>query len=103
MLPLLVHLHGGGSSSASTAVTKQRLTGVTNTKARKNSKSNVDNANESSQSNAEGHSTDRSNRLKDSTSSVVEMAGNSVTPPVLQLIVDELLAYVSFYRINSKR
>jgi hypothetical protein len=45
-----------------------------------------------------GHSTTRTRRLKNSTSSITETAN----PPVLQVfVIDELLAYICFFRNKS--
>jgi len=87
----------GSSTSTFAAVTKQRSAGVKNSSQK--TKINVDNANESAQSHhiTEGHSNDCTSRRQESTSTAAEVAGNMVNP-LVQLIVDELLAYVCFYR-----
>jgi len=82
------------------AITKQRSAGVKNSSQKTNI--SVDNANESAQSHhiAEGHPEDRTSRRKESASTADEVA-DSMVNPLVPLIVDELLACVSFYCNNS--
>lgn len=90
----------GGSTSKAAVVTKQRSAGVKGNSQK--TKINVADANENTQSLhiADGHFNGSTSRRKESTSTVAEVAGDVVNP-LVPLIVDELLAYVSFYRNNS--